>query len=156
MNPCPCGYAEDKQKECACSPGLIARYQKRISGPLLDRIDIHIDVPRVDYDKLTNDRLGEPSCRVRARVEAARVVQRDRLAKPLTEDGRRRAQEDLPPSTTHLCLTCNADMGPAEAHEYCKLDENGKALVKAAIVGANGLVQQRRADRPSDRSSPLL
>ncbi len=130
MNPCPCGYAGDPTKECSCSPGIIARYQKRISGPLLDRIDIHIDVPRVDYDKLSSDRLGEPSLKVRERVEAARLVQRERLAKPMTEDGRRRTEGD---ERRGGLLTCNADMGPAEVREYCKLDDNGKALVKAAM-----------------------
>ena len=131
MNPCPCGYAGDSQKQCTCSPSTIARYQKRISGPLLDRIDIHIDVPRVDYDKLASDRLGETSAVVRERVERARLVQRDRLAAattdyrpPTTEDGDHRGRG---------LLTCNADMGPAEVREYCKLDDSGKALVKAAM-----------------------
>ncbi len=61
MNPCPCGYFGDAVKECTCSNSVITRYQKRISGPMLDRIDIHIEVPRVDYEKLSDDRLGEPS-----------------------------------------------------------------------------------------------
>ena len=61
MNPCPCGYYGDPVKPCTCSPGMVTKYQKRISGPLLDRIDIHIEVPRVEYDKLTDQRLGEPS-----------------------------------------------------------------------------------------------
>ena len=58
MNPCPCGYFGDPVKECTCSLSMVSRYQKRISGPLLDRIDIHVEVPRVEYDKLTDDRLG--------------------------------------------------------------------------------------------------
>ncbi len=126
--PCPCGWANDSEKECTCSPGAIARYQKRISGPLLDRIDIHIDVPRVDYDKLLADRLGEPSSAIRARVEAARAVQRDRLAKPLPEDTLSAQRNG------GLLNKSNADMGPAEVREYCKLDEAGKALVKAAMT----------------------
>jgi len=69
MNPCPCGYYGDPVRECACSMQTISRYQKRISGPLLDRIDIRIEVPQVDYDKLTDERLGEPSEAIRARVE---------------------------------------------------------------------------------------
>jgi len=72
INPCPCGYYGDHIKECRCSPGEISRYQKRISGPLLDRIDIFVEVPHVEYEKLTDDRPGETSERVRARVEAAR------------------------------------------------------------------------------------
>jgi hypothetical protein len=70
--PCPCGYYGDPQKPCTCSNSTVTKYQKRISGPLLDRIDIHIQVPRVDYDKLSDRRMGESSKAVRARVEAAR------------------------------------------------------------------------------------
>jgi magnesium chelatase family protein len=81
--------------------------------PFLDRIDIHVEVPRVDYDKLTAERLGEPSEAIRARVEAAREVQRGRFA-------------DTP-------LSCNADMGPTEVREICQLDEGGRGLVRAAM-----------------------
>ncbi len=70
--PCPFGYYGDSQKPCTCSSSIVTKYQKRISGPLLDRIDIHIQVPRVDYDKLSDRRLGETSKAVRERVEAAR------------------------------------------------------------------------------------
>ena len=80
MNPCPCGYYGDPLKACTCSSGTVTKYQKRISGPLLDRIDIHIEVPRVAYDKLSDQRLGEPSAAIQARVEAARQRQRDRFA----------------------------------------------------------------------------
>jgi magnesium chelatase family protein len=72
MNPCPCGYYGDPVQECTCSNAMVSCYQKRISGPLLDRIDIHIEVPRVEYEKLSDDRLGEPSAAIRKRVEAAR------------------------------------------------------------------------------------
>jgi len=65
-------FFQDPEQECTCSPMMVRRYQKRISGPLLDRIDIHIEVPRVDYDKLSSDRLGESSADIRKRVEAAR------------------------------------------------------------------------------------
>ena len=71
MNPCPCGYLGDPVKECTCSQMMITRYRKRISGPLMDRIDIHVEVPRVEYDKLTDDRMGEPSAAVRQRIERA-------------------------------------------------------------------------------------
>src|SRR5579859_573036 len=79
MNPCPCGWWGNATHECTCTPATVTRYQKRISGPLLDRIDIHIEVPRVAYEKLTDMRLGEPSDKVRARVEAAREKQRLRF-----------------------------------------------------------------------------
>jgi magnesium chelatase family protein len=92
---------------------MVSRYQKRISGPLMDRIDIHIEVPPVDYEKLSSERLGEPSADIRARVEAARVVQRARF------EG--------------TSLACNADMGPAEVREHCPLDQAGKALLRAAM-----------------------
>jgi len=113
MNPCPCGWAGDPVKECTCSPSVISRYQKRLSGPLLDRIDIHVEVPRVDYEKLTSDRLGEPSARIQERVEQARERQRARF------QGTK--------------LTCNADMGPAEVREYCPIDTAGKSLLRAAM-----------------------
>jgi magnesium chelatase family protein len=92
---------------------MVSRYQKRISGPLLDRIDIHIQVPRVEYEKLSDDRLGEPSAAIRARVEGARERQRQRFA------GTR--------------LLTNADMGPGEVREYCQLDDAGKSLLRAAM-----------------------
>ena len=113
MNPCPCGYHGDSSHDCTCSRSLIESYQKRISGPLLDRIDIHTEVPAVDYEKLAGETLGEPSSAVRARVEAARARQQARL-------------EDTP-------LTCNADMGPGEVRRHCELDDAGRALIKAAM-----------------------
>ena len=70
MNPRPCGWSGDAEKTCTCWPSVVARYQKHISGPLLDRIDIHVEVPRVNYEKLSTDPLGEPSAAVRERVTA--------------------------------------------------------------------------------------
>ncbi|MBI3913129.1 MAG: ATP-binding protein [Chloroflexi bacterium] len=113
MNPCPCGYYNDPVKECTDSLANVLRYQRRISGPLLDRIDIHIQVPRVDYEKLAGDRVGESSEKIRARVEPARARQRARFA------GTR--------------LQCNADMGPAEVRKYCPVDEASKNLLRAAM-----------------------
>ena len=74
MNPCPCGYWGDPTHNCTCSPAMVTRYQKRISGPLLDRFDIHAEVPRVEYEKLAADRAGEPSAAIRARVTTARAA----------------------------------------------------------------------------------
>jgi magnesium chelatase family protein len=71
VHPCPCGWFSDPQKACGCAPAAVTKYQKRISGPLLDRIDIHIEVPRVDYEKLSGDRIGESSDCIRARIQAA-------------------------------------------------------------------------------------
>jgi magnesium chelatase family protein len=114
MNPCPCGYYGDPVKECTCSSTTIARYQKKISGPLLDRMDIYVEVPRVEYEKLSDNRLGETSAAIRARVEAARKLQRERF------------------QATHG-VTCNAEMRPAEIREFCQLDAAGQSLVKAAM-----------------------
>jgi magnesium chelatase family protein len=117
MNPCPCGYYNDPIKPCICSQGVVTKYQKRISGPLLDRIDIHVEVPRVDYDKLSDSRSGEKSTAIRARVEAARQRQRDRfMADGFSGD-----------------ITCNADMHPAEIKQYCILDEASTTLIKTAM-----------------------
>ncbi|MGC1375259.1 MAG: ATP-binding protein [Anaerolineales bacterium] len=125
MNPCPCGYYGDSQKPCTCAHSTVTKprkrfgviYQKRISGPLLDRIDIHIEVPRVDYEKLSSDRLGESSATIRARVESARLRQRERFV-----------------GTT---LVCNADMRVAEIRKFCKLDETGDSLIRAAMSQMN-------------------
>ena len=80
MKPCPCGWLNDPQKACGCTPAVVTKYQKRISGPLLDRIDIHIAVPRVEYEKLAGDRMGETSESIRRRVQAARNIQLTRFA----------------------------------------------------------------------------
>ena len=81
LHGCPCGYYSDQLKACTCSSATVTRYQKRISGPLLDRIDIHVEVPRVEYEKLSDDRLGEPSAVIRERVEAAELTAASGLAR---------------------------------------------------------------------------
>jgi len=120
MNPCPCGYYGDPVRACTCSEATVTKYQKRISGPLLDRIDIHVHVPRVEYEKLSGDRTGEPSSLIQARVETAREIQRKRF---MNADG----QFD------HN-LACNADMRPAEVRKFCGLDEAGRNLMKSASL----------------------
>jgi magnesium chelatase family protein len=114
MNPCPCGYHGDPTRECGCSPGAVARYQKRLSGPLLDRIDVHVEVPRVAYDKLAGETRGEPSAAIRARVQAARVRQAQRLG--------------------GTGLLCNAEMGPKEVRASCVVAEEAQGLLKAAMA----------------------
>jgi len=108
MYPCPCGCG-DAVKECTCSSSTITRYQKRISGPLLDRIDIHIEVPRVEYEKLSDCRVGEPSEVIRARIESARARQRERFSSSAI------TQSSITKSPNGLA--CNADMGPAHLAE---------------------------------------
>ena len=113
QNPCLCGWYGDPERACVCSASSVSKYQKRISGPLLDRIDIHVDVPRVQYEKLSSDHTGEPSAAIRERVLAARDQQRQRLR------GTR--------------LLTNADMGPAEIRTFCALDGASQSLMKAAM-----------------------
>lgn len=125
MNPCPCGYYGDHQKVCTCSAQMVTRYQKRISGPLLDRIDIHVEVPRLEVDKLSDDRLGEPSAVIQERVETARQRQRQRLERlKLSEE----KQEPSP------LTTCNAEMSTAQVRQTCVLDEAGKNLMRTATT----------------------
>jgi magnesium chelatase family protein len=110
---CPCGYFGDATRACTCQQGTVDRYQKRLSGPLLDRIDLHVDVPRVEYEKLAADSVAESSAAVRARVEAARARQWARF------DGSR--------------VASNAEMGIRELKLHCGLDPAGEALLKAAV-----------------------
>jgi magnesium chelatase family protein len=110
---------------CACAHAPVTKYQKRISDPLLDRIDIHIEVPRVDYEKLSGDRVGEPSECIRARVQAARDIQTKRYS-------------SIRNSTTELsAFVCNADMRVGEIRQFCKLQEEGQSLMRAAMTQLN-------------------
>jgi magnesium chelatase family protein len=122
MNPCPCGYYGDPVKACTCAPSSVTKYQKRISGPMLDRIDIHIEVPRVDYEKLSADRMGESSETIRKRVQAARDIQHARFSKL---------------DTRSPAVMCNADMRLAEIRQFCKLDEAGDNLIRTAMSQLN-------------------
>jgi magnesium chelatase family protein len=114
MNPCPCGFLTDPGRECTCPQSAILRYQKRISGPLLDRIDIHVEVPRVGYEKLTSAMQPETSAVIRTRVQAARQRQAARFRE-----------------TKH---TCNADMGPAEVRQFCRVEPAAQTLLRAAMT----------------------
>jgi magnesium chelatase family protein len=114
MNPCPCGYHGDPRRACTCAASAVSRYQKRISGPLLDRIDIHLDVPRIPHEQLADRRPGETSAAVRERVERAREVQARRFA-------------DSPQ------LLTNADMGPKELRLYAALDDATETLLGTAV-----------------------
>ncbi len=113
QNPCPCGYATDPDHKCVCSPIQIVRYQKKISGPLLDRIDLHIEVPRVKFEKLSSNELSETSESVRSRVQQAREIQSRRFK-------------------NHYIQT-NSEMRNQEIREFCRLDEPSVDLLKAAV-----------------------
>ena len=110
MNPCPCGYLTDPQRECGCGHGEIQRYLSRISGPLLDRIDIHIDVPPLRYRDMTAETAGEPSVVIRERVKRARELQADRFKKSK--------------------IFYNAAMSPKQVRRYCQVTEEGQRLLE--------------------------
>jgi len=114
MNPCPCGFHNHPDKECTCQGGVIQRYLNRISGPLLDRIDMHVEVVPVNYEKLAGTGPAENSAAVRKRVVQARAVQTARYA---TDSG----------------IYCNAQMTPSMIRRYCHLDETGGRLLRAAM-----------------------
>ncbi|MES2996576.1 MAG: YifB family Mg chelatase-like AAA ATPase [Verrucomicrobiota bacterium] len=117
MNPCPCGYYGDPKRECRCSPRLIENYRRKISGPLLDRIDLHVEVPLVDYRELSGATpAGESSAEIRARVSQAREVQRGRFKKP---------------------GACNAAMTPRQVKQHCALDAESGGYLEHAMAEMN-------------------
>ena len=113
-NPCPCGFYGDPLQNCICTPHQIQRYQSRISGPILDRIDIHVDVPRVDFDKLLGDAKAESSGDIRQRVEEARRRQIDRFEE-------------------HPGLFANADMSVSGIDQYCPLNEDARRILTLSV-----------------------
>ena len=113
QNPCPCGYLGDEKKECLCSPTQIINYRKRISGPILDRIDIHIEVPNVKFKKLKNAGDGEPSKEIRIRVEKARKIQTLRFF--------------------GLGIKTNAEMTIREIKKFCQVDLKTEKLLENAL-----------------------
>jgi magnesium chelatase family protein len=113
-NPCPCGYQGDSLRACTCTPTMIARYQAKLSGPLLDRIDMHVEVPRVDYDKLMGTERGETSETIRNKIEEARERQRRRF------DG-------IPG------LYANADMQVGEIGRFCTLNTDAQQLLDLSV-----------------------
>lgn len=114
MNPCPCGYLGDPTRECRCSPNQIEKYRQRISGPLLDRIDLHVDVPTVNYKELRSESGGEPSATIRERVEEARRIQLQRFA-------------------TETTVNTNADMGSRLVARHCWLDKRSERTLEQAM-----------------------
>ncbi len=112
-NPCPCGYYDDPRQPCTCTPHQIIWYQKKISGPLLDRIDMHVDVPRLSFDKISARSTGERSDAVRQRVEAARTLQRTRFK--------------------DITINVNAEMTVKQIDAYCTIDASARELLKTAV-----------------------
>ena len=115
MNPCPCGYHGDTGRHCTCSESTATRYRHRISGPLMDRIDIFVEVPRVEYDKLAGESTAESSAEVRERVETCRELGRNRFSESR--------------------LSANAEMGPVEVRAFCQrlLDDSAQSLLRMAV-----------------------
>ncbi len=113
MNPCPCGYMGHPTRECSCSEAAKKRYRDKTSGPLLDRIDIHIEMQNIDYDKLSGKQKEESSEEIRKRVNKAREIQSERFK--------------------GTNITCNANMTPRATREYCILSEDADAMLKASF-----------------------
>mgnify|MGYP000133981423 CR=1 FL=1 len=115
MNPCPCGYLTDPLRDCVCTPVQVANYQKKISGPFLDRIDLQVEVARVKYEKLTSDEQGEASEIVRKRVEKARQIQSYRFK-------------------DSLVVRTNAEMDLEQIRKHCVIDRESQGLLKSAVT----------------------
>lgn len=114
MNPCPCGFHNHPQKDCVCNPGMVQKYLSKISGPLLDRIDLHIEVTPIGFNELTSPRRAEKSEVVRSRVITAREMQAQRF-------------------NSHINIHCNAQMSARQVREICAIDESGRSLLKGAM-----------------------
>ena len=114
FNPCPCGYLGDAKHECRCTPGQVQRYENRLSGPLLDRIDMHLEVPAVPYRKIASGTSGESSAVIKERVERARMVQKRRFG-------------------THRDFYSNGQMAPKDLKKYCSLDTMSENLIETAV-----------------------
>lgn len=150
LHGCECGYYGDTQRVCTCPRGSVARYLSRISGPILDRIDIHIEVPRLRPEELTGPAMGEKSAAIRARVEKAREAQRKRFTGDTAASARR--------------IHGNAHMDPRHLREFCSLSDDALSLLRAAIeqmgiysckVPMDFPGVPRVADRASARPSAL-
>ncbi len=136
MNPCPCGYFNDKQRECMCTPPMIQRYVSKVSGPLLDRIDIHIEVPAVQYKELRQGAAAEGSSEIRARVLAARERQHDRFS---------RADNTMPAAKRGKPIYANAQMSTQQIRVFCELSTDAERLLERAMQ------QQGLSARAHDR-----
>jgi magnesium chelatase family protein len=114
MNPCPCGYYNHPEKECVCGPGVVQRYLSKVSGPLLDRIDLHVEVVPVSFDQMTTQRKNETSDEIRARVVKARAMQSERF----------KDQKNI---------YCNAMMPANMVKQICEINDAGRTLLKTAM-----------------------
>lgn len=113
LNPCPCGFLNDPEKECKCSPVQLMKYKRRLSGPILDRIDLHVEVPRIKYHKLISEEGNEKSRTIRDRVQKTREIQKNRL------------KDDK--------ILTNSEIGIKQIKKYCELDTQGQEIIKQAV-----------------------
>jgi magnesium chelatase family protein len=122
MNPCPRGYYGDSVKPGSCAPSTVTKYQKGISNPSLHRIDIHIEVPRVDYEKSSGNKVSESFKSIRQRIQAARNIQQGRFSNPDSRISN---------------IVCNADMRVGQVRQFCKLDDQNQDLILSAMTQLN-------------------
>ena len=115
MNPCPCGNATDVEKLCSCTPSQVAKYQRRVSGPILDRIDLHVDVPRIKIEKLEQEHGGESSDSIRTRIERARTFQQERFG------------------ILSAPIFTNSEMNAQHIKQFCLLDDASKTVLRTAV-----------------------
>ena len=115
MNPCPCGKLDDPEQQCVCAPSQVSKYQRKISGPLLDRIDLHIEVPRLTHSKVSTEKVAEPSKIIRQRVQKAKDIQQKRYLK---EKG----------------ITANGEIGLKQIKQYCQIDLTSQNLLRNAMT----------------------
>src|SRR3989441_5875479 len=118
LNPCPCGYFGDLKRECRCGPLQVQRYRQRVSGPLLDRIDLHIEVPAVEYRDVASERAEESSAAVRERILRVRQLQHERFH----DDAK---------------VNCNARMATRHLKQHCKLNQDSQNLIRVAMSELN-------------------
>jgi len=118
MNPCPCGYFGDLKRECRCGPVQVQRYRQRISGPLLDRIDLHIEVPAVEYRDVASERPEETSATIRERIARGRQRQQERFR-------------------NEVKINCNARMATRQLKQHCKLSPDSQELIRVAMSELN-------------------
>jgi magnesium chelatase family protein len=142
MNPCPCGYFNDKSRDCMCTPPMIQRYVSKVSGPLLDRIDIHIEVPAVQYKELRGGASAEGSAEIRARVLAARKRQHERFAGATNGD---QARTKGTAKAASKPIFSNSQMSTQQIRAYCELSSDAERLLERAMQ------QQGLSARAHDR-----
>src|SRR5947207_2123919 len=148
MNPCPCGFFNDRSRECRCTQPMIQRYMQKISGPLMDRIDIHIDVPAVNYKEMRAATEPEGSAQIRERIVRAREIQLRRLSVPAST-GNKLSKSTISGSDRNVrptqAIFCNAQMTPRHIRVFCELSADCERLLERAMT------QQGLTARAHDR-----